>query len=148
MRKPNPDTEIAFMPARVVLQDFTGVPCVVDLAAMRDAVVKLGGKARSQINPLIPVGTGHRPLGAGRRVRQPRRAGPQRQDRIRAQPERYSFLRWGQKAFDNFKVVPPNTGIVHQVNLEHLARVVMERDIDGDTWAFPDTVVGTDSTPR
>ncbi|HPW11621.1 MAG TPA: aconitate hydratase AcnA [Thermomonas sp.] len=139
-----PATEIAFMPARVVLQDFTGVPCVVDLAAMRDAVVKLGGKA-SQINPLIPselvidhsvqvdVFGRADALDLNGKIEFQRNA------------ERYSFLRWGQKAFGNFKVVPPNTGIVHQVNLEHLARVVVERDIDGDTWAFPDTVFGTDS---
>ncbi|RZA15018.1 MAG: aconitate hydratase, partial [Lysobacteraceae bacterium] len=139
-----PDTEIAFMPARVVLQDFTGVPCVVDLAAMRDAVTKLGGKA-SQINPLIPselvidhsvqvdVFGRADALDLNGKIEFERNA------------ERYSFLRWGQKAFGNFKVVPPNTGIVHQVNLEHLARVVMERDVDGETWAFPDTVFGTDS---
>jgi len=142
--KAEPDTEIAFMPARVVLQDFTGVPCVVDLAAMRDAVVKLGGKAE-QINPLIPselvidhsvqVDVFGRPdaLDLNGKIEFERNA------------ERYSFLRWGQKAFGNFKVVPPNTGIVHQVNLEHLARVVVERDIDGAKWAFPDTVFGTDS---
>ncbi|MFT4178196.1 MAG: aconitate hydratase AcnA [Thermomonas sp.] len=144
-----PDTEIAFMPARVVLQDFTGVPCVVDLAAMRDAVVKLGGDA-GQINPLIPselvidhsvqvdVYGRADALDLNGRIEFQRNA------------ERYGFLRWGQKAFDNFKVVPPNTGIVHQVNLEHLARVVMERNMpdesgDGELWAFPDTVFGTDS---
>ena len=139
-----PDTEIAFMPARVVLQDFTGVPCVVDLAAMRDAVVKLGGRA-GQINPQIPselvidhsvqVDVFGRPdaLDLNGRIEFERNR------------ERYSFLRWGQNAFGNFKVVPPNTGIVHQVNLEHLARVVMEREVDGQTWAFPDTVFGTDS---
>ncbi|HQZ57112.1 MAG TPA: aconitase family protein, partial [Ottowia sp.] len=139
-----PATEIAFMPARVVLQDFTGVPCVVDLAAMRDAVVKLGGKA-SQINPLIPselvidhsvqvdVFGRADALDINGRIEFERNA------------ERYGFLRWGQEALRNFKVVPPNTGIVHQVNLEHLARVVMEREVDGETWAFPDTVFGTDS---
>jgi len=139
-----PATEIAFMPARVVLQDFTGVPCVVDLAAMRDAVTRLGGIA-SQINPLIPselvidhsvqVDVFGRPdaLDLNGKIEFERNA------------ERYGFLRWGQKAFGNFKVVPPNTGIVHQVNLENLARVVMERDVDGELWAFPDTVFGTDS---
>ncbi len=138
------ETEIAFMPARVILQDFTGVPCVVDFAAMRDAVVKLGGKPE-QINPQIPselvidhsvqVDVFARPdaLDVNGRIEFERNA------------ERYSFLRWGQKAFDNFKVVPPNTGIVHQVNLEYLARVVMERELGGKLWAFPDTLFGTDS---
>ncbi|GAA5008985.1 aconitate hydratase AcnA [Pseudoluteimonas lycopersici] len=139
-----PETEIAFMPARVVLQDFTGVPCVVDLAAMRDAVVKLGGKA-DQINPLIPS-----ELVIDHSVQVDVFGRPDALDlngkiEFERNQERYSFLRWGQKAFGNFKVVPPNTGIVHQVNLEHLARVVVERDIDGATWAFPDTVFGTDS---
>ncbi|MEN1940510.1 aconitate hydratase AcnA [Luteimonas sp. MJ174] len=139
-----PDTEIAFMPARVVLQDFTGVPCVVDLAAMRDAVARLGGSP-DQINPLIPselvidhsvqVDVFGRPdaLDLNGRIE------------FERNKERYGFLRWGQNAFGNFKVVPPNTGIVHQVNLENLARVVMERELDGETWAFPDTVFGTDS---
>jgi aconitate hydratase len=139
-----PDTEIAFMPARVVLQDFTGVPCVVDLAAMRDAVTRLGGKA-SQINPLIPS-----ELVIDHSVQVDVFGRPDALDlngkiEFERNQERYSFLRWGQKAFGNFKVVPPNTGIVHQVNLEHLARVVVERDIDGAAWAFPDTVFGTDS---
>ena len=139
-----PDTEIAFMPARVVLQDFTGVPCVVDLAAMRDAVVKLGGDA-SQINPLIPselvidhsvqvdVFGKAEALDINGRIEFERNR------------ERYAFLRWGQKAFDGFKVVPPNTGIVHQVNLENLARVVMTGSRGGEAWAYPDTVFGTDS---
>ena len=139
-----PDTEIAFMPARVVLQDFTGVPCVVDLAAMRDAVVKLGGKA-DQINPLIPS-----ELVIDHSVQVDVFGKAEALDlngkiEFERNMERYSFLRWGQKAFDNFQVVPPNTGIVHQVNLEHLARVVMERVVDGVTYAFPDTVFGTDS---
>jgi aconitate hydratase len=142
--KAEPATEIAFMPARVVLQDFTGVPCVVDLAAMRDAVVKLGGKA-DQINPLIPS-----ELVIDHSVQVDVFGKAEALDlngkiEFERNMERYSFLRWGQKAFDNFKVVPPNTGIVHQVNLEHLARVVMERDIDGVKYAFPDTVFGTDS---
>ena len=139
-----PATEIAFMPARVVLQDFTGVPCVVDLAAMRDAVVRLGGRPE-QINPLIPselvidhsvqVDVFGRPdaLDINGRIEFERNR------------ERYGFLRWGQKAFDNFKVVPPNTGIVHQVNLENLARVVFTGEKDGQAWAYPDTVFGTDS---
>ena len=142
--KAEPDTEIAFMPARVLLQDFTGVPCVVDLAAMRDAVAKLGGDAK-RINPLIPselvidhsvqVDVYGRPdaLDLNGKIEFERNA------------ERYSFLRWGQTALDNFKVVPPNTGIVHQVNLENLARVVMAREVDGVMQAFPDTVFGTDS---
>ena len=142
--KKEPDTEIAFMPARVVLQDFTGVPCVVDLAAMRDAVVKLGGSA-SNINPLIPS-----ELVIDHSVQvdvfgKPTALDENGQIEFARNGERYSFLRWGQKAFNNFKVVPPNTGIVHQVNLENLARVVMEREIDGVNYAFPDTVFGTDS---
>ncbi|MBD7986602.1 aconitate hydratase AcnA [Luteimonas sp. Sa2BVA3] len=142
--KAEPDTEIAFMPARVVLQDFTGVPCVVDLAAMRDAVARLGGRP-DQINPQIPS-----ELVIDHSVQVDvfgRRDALDLNGRIEFErnKERYGFLRWGQNAFGNFKVVPPNTGIVHQVNLEHLARVVMEREIEGETWAFPDTVFGTDS---
>ena len=142
--KDEPETEIAFMPARVVLQDFTGVPCVVDLAAMRDAVVKLGGSA-SNINPLIPS---ELVIDHSVQVDSFGKADSldtNGQIEFARNGERYSFLRWGQKAFNNFKVVPPNTGIVHQVNLENLARVVMERDIDGVKYAFPDTVFGTDS---
>ncbi|MFA5683988.1 MAG: aconitate hydratase AcnA [Lysobacteraceae bacterium] len=139
-----PSTEIAFMPARVVLQDFTGVPCVVDLAAMRDAVVKLGGKPE-QINPQIPS-----ELVIDHSVQvdvfgRPDALDLNGQIEFQRNRERYGFLRWGQKAFDNFKVVPPNTGIVHQVNLENLARVVMTEEKDGEHWAFPDTVFGTDS---
>jgi aconitate hydratase len=142
--KQEPDTEIAFMPARVVLQDFTGVPCVVDLAAMRDAVVKLGGSA-SNINPLIPS---ELVIDHSVQVDSFGKASSLDENgkiEFARNGERYSFLRWGQKAFNNFKVVPPNTGIVHQVNLENLARVVMERDIDGTLYAFPDSVFGTDS---
>ncbi|MEY3069269.1 MAG: aconitate hydratase AcnA [Pseudomonadota bacterium] len=142
--KQEPDTEIAFMPARVVLQDFTGVPCVVDLAAMRDAVVKLGGSA-SNINPLIPselvIDHSVQVDSFGKASSLDENG----QIEFARNGERYSFLRWGQKAFNNFKVVPPNTGIVHQVNLENLARVVMERDIDGTLYALPDSVFGTDS---
>ncbi|QSX77555.1 aconitate hydratase AcnA [Lysobacter solisilvae] len=139
-----PETEIAFMPARVVLQDFTGVPCVVDLAAMRDAVTRLGGRP-SQINPLIPS-----ELVIDHSVKVDVFGRPDALDlngkiEFERNLERYAFLRWGQKAFGNFKVVPPNTGIVHQVNLENLARVVMEREVGGELLAFPDTVFGTDS---
>ena len=111
-------------PARVLLQDFTGVPAVVDLAAMRDAMKTLGGDP-TKINPLQPVRAGHRPLGAGRRLRHARCVSPTTPSwSSSATSERYVFLRWGQNAFRNFKVVPPDTGIVHQVNLEYLARVV------------------------
>ncbi len=139
-----PSTEISFTPARVVLQDFTGVPAVVDLAAMRDAVVKLGGSAED-INPLSPaelvidhsVQIDH--YGAANALDLNTKIEFQRNK------ERYSFLKWGQQAFDNFKVVPPNTGIVHQVNLEYLSRVVFDAEKDGMRRAYPDTVVGTDS---
>ena len=142
--KAEPDTEIAFMPARVLLQDFTGVPCVVDLAAMRDAVAKLGGNP-NQINPLIPS---ELVIDHSVQVDVFGRADALELNgkiEFERNMERYSFLRWGQKALKNFKVVPPNTGIVHQVNLENLARVVMEREVDGELLAFPDTVFGTDS---
>jgi aconitate hydratase len=139
-----PSREIAFMPARVLLQDFTGVPAVVDLAAMRDAMVAMGGDP-TRINPLQPVelvidhsvqvdeyGTAAAFLiNAGKELERNR--------------ERYAFLRWGQKAFANFRVVPPDTGIVHQVNLEYLARVVMEGEVGGELYVYPDTLVGTDS---
>jgi aconitate hydratase len=142
--KAEPSIEIAFMPARVVLQDFTGVPCVVDLAAMRDAVVKLGGDA-TQINPLAPA-----ELVIDHSVQVDAFGSESALDQnvaieFERNQERYSFLRWGQKAFNNFKVVPPRTGIVHQVNLEHLARVVFTAEKDGQSWAYPDTVFGTDS---
>jgi aconitate hydratase len=142
--KAEPDTEISFMPARVVLQDFTGVPCVVDLAAMRDAVVKLGGDAK-QINPLAPA-----ELVIDHSVQVDVYGSEQALEKnveieFHRNQERYSFLRWGQKAFNNFKVVPPRTGIVHQVNLEHLARVVFAKDVEGEKWLYPDTVFGTDS---
>ncbi len=142
--KDEPETEIAFMPARVLLQDFTGVPCVVDLAAMRDAVAKLGGNP-SQINPLIPS---ELVIDHSVQVDVFGRADALELNgkiEFERNMERYSFLRWGQKALKNFKVVPPSTGIVHQVNLENLARVVMEREVDGELLAFPDTVFGTDS---
>src|SRR3954469_868875 len=135
-----PSREISFAPARVLLQDFTGVPCVVDLAAMRDAMRDQGGDPRA-INPLIPV-----ELVIDHSVQVDEFASRLAIERnveleYERNLERYAFMRWGQGAFDNFKVVPPNTGIVHQVNLEYLARVVDVRD----GVAFPDTVIGTDS---
>ncbi|MEL7539122.1 MAG: aconitate hydratase AcnA [Pseudomonadota bacterium] len=140
----DPSQEISFTPSRVVLQDFTGVPAVVDLAAMRDAVVALGGSA-DRINPLSPA-----ELVIDHSVQVDRYGVPgalAENNRIEFErnAERYSFLRWGQNAFENFKVVPPNTGIVHQVNLEYLARVVFDREVDGKRRAYPDTLVGTDS---
>ncbi|MDA0679865.1 MAG: aconitate hydratase AcnA [Proteobacteria bacterium] len=139
-----PDTEISFTPSRVILQDFTGVPAVVDLAAMRDAVVRLGGSADS-INPLSPA-----ELVIDHSVQIDRYGSADSLDlnnkiEFDRNRERYSFLRWGQGAFKNFRVVPPNTGIVHQVNLEYLARVVFDTEKDGIRRAYPDTVVGTDS---
>ena len=139
-----PATEIAFTPSRVLLQDFTGVPAVVDLAAMRDAMRALGGDP-AKINPLSPV-----ELVIDHSVQVDRFASPDALARNNAieferNRERYAFLRWGQKAFRNFKVVPPGTGIVHQINLEYLARVVFAREHRGVTRAYPDTVVGTDS---
>ena len=139
-----PSKEIQFTPARVIMQDFTGVPCVVDLATMREAMADLGGDP-SRINPLVPAemvidhsviadvfGT---PDAFERNV----------EIEYERNRERYQFLRWGQGAFDDFKVVPPGTGIVHQVNIEHLARVVCTKDNQGNTVAYPDTCVGTDS---
>lgn len=139
-----PSTEISFTPSRVILQDFTGVPAVVDLAAMRDAVVKLGGNADS-INPLSPA-----ELVIDHSVQIDRYGSPDALDlnnkiEFERNRERYSFLRWGQGAFENFRVVPPNTGIVHQVNLEYLSRVVFDAGESGMNKAYPDTVVGTDS---
>jgi aconitate hydratase len=139
-----PSHEIAFTPSRVILQDFTGVPCVVDLAAMRDAIVRLGGDPE-RVNPLAPAelvidhsvqvdeyGSAGA-LAANTRIEFARNV------------ERYAFLRWGQSAFRNFAVVPPNTGIVHQVNLEYLGRVIFDAEQDGARTAYPDTLVGTDS---
>ena len=142
--KADPSTEISFTPARVVLQDFTGVPAVVDLAAMRDAVVKLGGSAEA-INPLSPA-----ELVIDHSVQIDHYGAPDALDlntkiEFQRNTERYQFLKWGQQAFDNFKVVPPSTGIVHQVNLEYLGRVVFGMEKDGVNRAYPDTVVGTDS---
>jgi len=136
--------EIAYRPARVLMQDFTGVPAVVDLAAMRDATTKLGGDPKS-VNPLVPVDLviDHSVMvdyfgGADSFQKNVDRE-------YERNGERYKFLKWGASAFDNFRVVPPGTGICHQVNLEHLAQTVWTRDEDGVTYAYPDTLVGTDS---
>jgi aconitate hydratase len=142
--KAAPRDEIAFTPARVIMQDFTGVPCVVDLAAMREAIVRLGGDAQ-RVNPLAPAelvidhSVQVDEYGAADSLRH------NNQIEFKRNAERYMFLRWGQTAFSNFKVVPPNTGIVHQVNIEHLARVVFSDEIGGRKFAYPDTLVGTDS---
>jgi aconitate hydratase len=142
--KAEPDCEIAFRPARVLMQDFTGVPAVVDLAAMRDAMKQLGGDP-DRINPLqsaelvIDHSVQVDSFGSDNAIDLNSKLEYQRNQ------ERYSFLKWGQKAFSNFKVVPPDTGIVHQVNLEYLARVVFEKQVDEKTQAYPDTLVGTDS---
>ncbi|MFO7689238.1 MAG: aconitate hydratase AcnA [Cryobacterium sp.] len=139
-----PDTEIQFTPARVIMQDFTGVPCIVDLATMREALVDLGGDPK-KINPLAPTEMviDHSVVADlfgtvdsfARNV----------EIEYERNGERYQFLRWGQTAFDDFKVVPPGTGIVHQVNIEYLARVTMTREVSGSLQAYPDTCVGTDS---
>ena len=139
-----PDTEIQFTPARVVMQDFTGVPCIVDLATMREAVTALGGDPK-KINPLSPAEMviDHSVIadlfGSENALERNVEIEYQRNG------ERYQFLRWGQTAFDDFKVVPPGTGIVHQVNIEHLAKVIYDRSVDGVLRAYPDTCVGTDS---
>ncbi|HEX9207179.1 MAG TPA: aconitate hydratase AcnA [Steroidobacteraceae bacterium] len=142
--KATPSHEIAFTPARVIMQDFTGVPAIVDLAAMREAMVKLGGNPQ-EINPLAPA---ELVIDHSVQVDEYGAADSLRKNstiEFARNGERYSFLRWGQTAFRNFKVVPPSTGIVHQVNVEHLARVVFAEDKDGVRRAFPDTLVGTDS---
>ncbi len=139
-----PDTEIQFTPARVVMQDFTGVPCIVDLATMREAIVDLGGDP-SKVNPLAPAELviDHSVIAD---VFGTKDSFEQNTDiEYERNRERYRFLRWGQGAFDEFKVVPPGTGIVHQVNIEYLARVIMTRKVNGVLRAYPDTVVGTDS---
>ena len=142
--KAEPQHEISFRPARVLLQDFTGVPAIVDLAAMREAMVALGGDAEA-INPQIPaelvIDHSVQVDEFGSRLAMFRNT----EREFERNRERYAFLRWGQGAFDNFSVVPPNTGIVHQVNLEHLARVVETREEGGRPFAFPDTLIGTDS---
>jgi aconitate hydratase len=140
--KAQPSKEIAFTPARVLMQDFTGVPAVVDLAAMRDAIAEMGGDA-AQINPLVPAELviDHSVQVDAFGTRDAFRVNAERE--FERNQERYSFLRWGQGAFDDFAVVPPDTGIVHQVNLEYLARVVFANEKTGQ--AYPDTLVGTDS---
>jgi len=140
----DPDTEIQFTPARVIMQDFTGVPCVVDLATMREAVSELGGDPK-KVNPLAPA-----ELVIDHSVVIDVAGSPDAFERNVAfeyerNGERYQFLRWGQGAFNDFKVVPPGTGIVHQVNIEYLARTVMTREVDGQLTAYPDSCVGTDS---
>ncbi|MSO28353.1 MAG: aconitate hydratase AcnA [Candidatus Planktophila sp.] len=139
-----PDTEIQFTPARVIMQDFTGVPCIVDLATMREAIVDLGGDP-AKVNPLAPAELviDHSVIAD---VFGTKDSFEKNTDiEYKRNRERYRFLRWGQSAFDEFKVVPPGTGIVHQVNIEYLARVVMTRTVNGVLRAYPDTVVGTDS---
>jgi aconitate hydratase len=139
-----PSHEIAFTPARVIMQDFTGVPCIVDLAAMREAIVKLGGDPQ-KVNPLAPAelvidhSVQVDEYGAANSLQH------NNEIEFKRNSERYMFLRWGQTAFSNFKVVPPNTGIVHQVNIERLARVIFADDAAGRKSAYPDTLVGTDS---
>jgi aconitate hydratase len=142
--KAEPDTEIQFTPARVIMQDFTGVPCIVDLATMREAMAALGGDPKL-INPLAPaemvidhsviIDVAGSPEAFEKNV----------ELEYQRNAERYQFLRWGQTAFDNFKVVPPGTGIVHQVNIEYLARTVMANEVNGELQAYPDSCVGTDS---
>ncbi|MCW8195024.1 aconitate hydratase AcnA [Proteobacteria bacterium 005FR1] len=143
-RPDRPEHEIAYRPARVLMQDFTGVPAVVDLAAMRDAVDRLG-EDPAVINPLSPVD-----LVIDHSVMVDKFASPSAyRDNVAIEMERngerYQFLRWGQSAFDNFRVVPPGTGICHQVNLEYLGKVVWSTEVNGEHYAFPDTLVGTDS---
>jgi len=139
-----PHHEIAFTPARVIMQDFTGVPCIVDLAAMREAIERLGGDPQ-RVNPLAPAelvidhSVQVDEYGAADSLKH------NNEIEFSRNGERYMFLRWGQTAFSNFKVVPPNTGIVHQVNIERLARVVFSDDASGNLTAYPDTLVGTDS---
>jgi aconitase A len=139
-----PHHEIAFTPARVIMQDFTGVPCIVDLAAMREAIARLGGDPE-RVNPLAPAelvidhSVQVDEYGTAKSLQH------NNEIEFNRNGERYMFLRWGQTAFSNFKVVPPNTGIVHQVNIERLARVIFSDESGGETFAYPDTLVGTDS---
>src|SRR4030043_1930816 len=142
--KPTQRPALPFQPARVIMQDFTGVPAIVELAAMREAMARMGGDPR-KINPLVPVD-----LVIDHSVQVDFFASPDALMRnteleFQRNRERYEFLRWGQKAFSNFRVVPPATGIVHQVNLEYLAQVVNQQNDGDEIYAFPDTLVGTDS---
>jgi len=143
-KKQRSDREIAYRPARVLMQDFTGVPAVVDLAAMRDAMAELGGDPQ-KINPLAQVDLviDHSVMidffGTAESFKR------NVEMEMKRNKERYEFLRWGQQAFDNFRVVPPGTGICHQVNLEYLGKTIWHQEIDGETYAYPDTLVGTDS---
>ncbi len=142
--KAEPSREIAYMPARVLMQDFTGVPAVVDLGAMRDAIKKLGGNPQ-RVNPLVPA---ELVIDHSVQVDEYGSAGAFAANTLlefQRNRERYAFLKWGQSAFHNFSAVPPGMGICHQVNLEYLARVVFTAEIDGETIAYPDTLVGTDS---
>ncbi len=144
LEKASSTAEVPFKPARILMQDFTGVPAVVDLAAMRDGILRLGGNPQ-QVNPLIPVD-----LVIDHSVMVDFSASPESLTRnvdieFERNAERYTFLRWGQGAFHNFRVVPPGTGICHQVNLEYLAQAVWTADLDGKTFAYPDTLYGTDS---
>ena len=144
-KDPKSTREIQYRPARVLLQDFTGVPCVVDLAAMRDAMTKLGGDP-AKINPLVPV---HLVIDHSVMVDEfghPKAAEQNVEIEYHRNGERYDFLKWGSKSLDNFKAVPPGTGICHQVNLEHIAQAVWTSTApDGSEIAYPDTCVGTDS---
>jgi len=140
----DPDTEIQFTPSRVIMQDFTGVPCIVDLATMREAIAELGGDP-TKVNPLAPAELVIDHSVIADFFGTPESLEENTDVEYQRNKERYRFLRWGQSAFDEFKVVPPGTGIVHQVNIEFLARVIMTRSVDGTLSAYPDTVVGTDS---
>ncbi len=144
--KPKQDqaSEISYSPARVLMQDFTGVPAIVDLAAMRDSVARNGGDP-AKINPLIPVDLVIDHSVMVDQYGNPGAFAANVEKEMERNRERYAFLRWGQKAFNNFRVVPPGTGICHQVNLEYLAQAIWSEEIDGQTWAYPDTLVGTDS---
>src|SRR6185437_14186426 len=142
--KAEPSREIAYMPARVLMQDFTGVPAIVDLAAMRDAIKTLGGDPE-RVNPLVPA-----ELVIDHSVQVDEFGTPHAYEansilEFQRNRERYAFLKWGQSAFRNFSVVPPGMGICHQVNLEYLARVVFTTEVNGELLAYPDTLVGTDS---